>query len=358
MSAETKAPAAPLQDRHLFNATIDFLCLGGASLLILPLISVLPKEAYTGLWIASLVLANFINHPHFAHSYQIFYQDYATKIKGGVYPKALQYRYIFSGIFVPIILVAFFAFCISAGNAKLLGQGVNLMLFLVGWHYAKQGYGIMIVDSVYKKLFLTQTEKKIFLINAYANWLFFWICTNEFLSKQGEKFWGVSYYAFSIPKEFLYGFGALAAATTIATVIAFIKYWTKHKRIPLNGMTAYFTTIYMWLWLRLVPLAFLFVPFFHSLQYLVVVWRYEMNAASGPEVTKKFRQFLAAGFLLGLLGFWIIPIPLNALPYDKAVFGSALFVFIFWIFINVHHYFMDNVIWRRENPSTKKYLFG
>jgi hypothetical protein len=31
---------------------------------------------------------------------------------------------------------------------------------------------------------------------------------------------------------------------------------------------------------------------------------------------------------------------------------------MFWIFINVHHYFLDNVMWRRENPDTGKYLFG
>ena len=34
-----------------------------------------------------------------------------------------------------------------------------------------------------------------------------------------------------------------------------------------------------------------------------------------------------------------------------------MFLFVFWIFINVHHYFLDNVMWRRENPDTKKYLF-
>jgi hypothetical protein len=35
-----------------------------------------------------------------------------------------------------------------------------------------------------------------------------------------------------------------------------------------------------------------------------------------------------------------------------------MFLFVFWICINVHHYFLDNVMWRRENPDTRKYLFG
>lgn len=35
-----------------------------------------------------------------------------------------------------------------------------------------------------------------------------------------------------------------------------------------------------------------------------------------------------------------------------------MFLFVFWIFINVHHYFLDNVIWRAENPETRQHLFA
>jgi hypothetical protein len=33
-------------------------------------------------------------------------------------------------------------------------------------------------------------------------------------------------------------------------------------------------------------------------------------------------------------------------------------VFLFYIFINVHHYFLDNVMWRRGNPDVQKHLFA
>jgi hypothetical protein len=69
--------------------------------------------------------------------------------------------------------------------------------------------------------------------------------------------------------------------------------------------------------------------------------------------------FVAVGGILGFLGFWGIPMLLDAyVPYDTATFGGTLFVFMFWVFINVHHYFLDNVMWRRENPDTRRYLFG
>jgi hypothetical protein len=62
--------------------------------------------------------------------------------------------------------------------------------------------------------------------------------------------------------------------------------------------------------------------------------------------------------LLGFLGFYGLPFALaNLVPYNKAVLGPSLFMFACYIFINVHHYFLDNVMWRRGNPDMK-YVFG
>ena len=38
-----------------------------------------------------------------------------------------------------------------------------------------------------------------------------------------------------------------------------------------------------------------------------------------------------------------LPDPLGETPYVAA----------FYVFVNVHHYFMDHVVWRRENPDTR-----
>jgi hypothetical protein len=249
------------------------------------------------------------------------------------------------------------------------------MAFVVGWHYVKQGYGMLMVDAALKRRFFSAGEKKVLLANSYAVWLFSWLAINVAVSE--KSLWGLSYYSFDVPMPLLVASGAVVALTSSVTLWAMVKRLRGGARLPLNGVIAYLSSLYMWLLLvRLDPLWFLVVPVLHSLQYLVVVWRFEANyqkgqarGASRPAsriATRLFGAsdrlnlafFVLLGWILGFLGFWGLPMLLDAVvPYDRAVFGEAMFLFIFWIFINVHHYLLDNVMWRRENPDAQKYLF-
>ena len=164
-----------------------------------------------------------------------------------------------------------------------------------------------------------------------------------------------------------------AGATTLAFVAMALRKAVKERGLPWNGLIGYVVSIYGWLILaRINPLFTLFVPAFHALQSLVVVWRYQLNRTkAAPDAASRpagllpsvglLRNllFLVLGVLLGYLGFWGLPEWLNSnVDYDRSVFGPAVFLFVFWIFINIHHYFLDNVMWRRENPETRRDLFG
>jgi hypothetical protein len=128
------------------------------------------------------------------------------------------------------------------------------------------------------------------------------------------------------------------------------------------------------IFVRVNPLVLVVVPTFHSLQYLAVVWRYQINAGSQPHMAARpsimnrvfpagvwsnLAIFIGVGVLLGFLGFMGVPRFIDAIfPYDKRVFGPSLFLFMFYIFINIHHYFLDNVMWRRGNPDVQQYIFA
>ncbi|MEX0346101.1 MAG: hypothetical protein AB3N20_14345, partial [Rhizobiaceae bacterium] len=184
IAAETNTPAVDENIRYLFGPVTDFLMLGGGAIIILPLLALVPLEYEFRIAFGALILANFINHPHFAHSYQIFYSNFSNKISGKGYSRELQYRYIFAGIIVPITIALYYTIAIRTDSDIAIGYTVNAMAFFVGWHYVKQGYGMAIVDSVLKKSFFNETEKKALLYNSYIVWIFSWIKTNQVVKEK------------------------------------------------------------------------------------------------------------------------------------------------------------------------------
>lgn len=374
-----RAAAGDRAGRYLFGPFVDFFCLGGGSLVVFAVLLLLPPiDGFRAHVLAlTAVLMYVINQPHFANSYQIFYQGFFRKAFGGEYSPVLRARYIVAGIIVPVLLVLFFAGSIVAESVSVVAFGANIMLFLVGWHYAKQGYGIIIVDSVLKRKFFSDQEKKILLVNAYAVWASYWLFANWLISSR--DLWGLKYYSFPIPDWVLYVAAFATAITTALTLFVLVRKWmATGTPPPVNGTIGYLTTLYAWLLFgRFEPILMLVVPAFHSLQYLLVVCRYRLNLdrarPDGAESSNlgiiarvlpskalvRFARFTAVGLALGYIGFWGMPKVLSSVvPYDQGLFGNWLFFFVLWIFINVHHYFLDNVIWRRESPDTGKYLFA
>ena len=102
------------------------------------------------------------------------------------------------------------------------------------------------------------------------------------------------------------------------------------------------------------------------------MWRYQLNVegaatppagVAGPRALlrtapARLVRFVLAGGLLGVAGFWWAPEFLDAtVGVDPAVFGPTVFLFMAWTFINIHHYFLDAVIWRRDNADMRRHLF-
>lgn len=376
LSVETTArEAAPLPGRYLFGPVADFLMLGGSAFLILPALFFVPREYEGSLAATMVVVAYLVNYPHFAHSYQIFYRNFGRKARGDGYDRSLQLRYIFAGVIVPAIMALFFAYGAATSNTRLLGFAANAMFFFVGWHYVKQGYGMLMVDAVLKRKFFDNRDKKVLLVNSYAVWILAWLQTNTAVT--AGQYYGLQYYTFAAPSWITDIVLAAAVASTAATLLMLASRWRKNGGgLPYNGIVAYVASLYLWILIaRINPLWLLVVPALHSLQYLAVVWRYQTNverdvldaardpepkilSVLGPRYKLRVWGFIIGGAALGYLGFWLIPFMLTALvPYDKQVLGSSLFFFIVLVFINVHHYFLDNVMWRRGNPEVSKYLF-
>lgn len=383
---KTAAPSAAAdagavrEERYLFGPVIDFICLGGGSLILLALIVVLPLGPYEASIVQVVALLAFvINYPHFTNSYQIFYRNFARKAFGRDYDALLRARYINAGIVVPVAMVLFFVVSVLNGDARMLGLAANLMFLLVGWHYVKQGYGILMVDAVLKRQFFQDADKRILRINGYVVWFLSWLLGNTAVSRL--EMLTLNYYTFEAPAILLNVVSVAAAVTGVMTLRMLVRRWRANDgSLPYNGVFAYIASLYFWILvfdLGVNPIWLALIPALHSLQYLEVVWRYQIGyerdrpGANEPLfgflppsiASKKYHLnmalFVVLGVILGAFGFWAIPIFLKeVVTYDADVFGAKMFMFIFAIFINVHHYFLDNVIWRRGNPDMQRYLFN
>jgi len=291
------------------------------------------------------------------------YQNFGKKITGQIDP-LLRRRYIFSGIVVPMLLAAFLAFAAMQDSTMIIKHSVNIMLLSAGWHYAKQGFGILIVTSAYKKVFYTAPERKFLLANAHLMWIFAWILFNT--GSKEKEYFGITFSTLGFPNVVAQVLGGLVVLSTAALVLVFLKKRRKDGMLPLNGVTAYVASTYLWIILRfgmgydnpIHPIVFL-IPAMHSIQYITIVMRMKGNQVLQNQMSRaSFVVFILGGIVIGALLFQVLPSLLDKGSfYNKAVYGPTLFMFMFWIFINIHHYFIDNVIWRREGAEPKKFLF-
>jgi len=353
------APAvAP--ERHLHGPLVDWLLLGGSSLIILPLLTLLPTQRWQAtVAVTMMVLANFINHPHFAHSYQIFYRGFRAKLTHG--EPTMRWRYAGAGIVAPLLLATYFGVGLWRADLRMVGLGFDIMGLFVGWHYVKQGYGMLMVDAALKRRFFNDDEKRLPLINAYAVWVFAWVKLNG--AAQASDYWGVRTMGLAVPHWLALVAGVIAGASGLTVLTMLVRRLRGGGKLPIAGLTAYGVTLYVWTAFGTAnPLVFLVVPALHSMQYLAVVYRFQSSVAGEAEPAKPLRAILRfgiTGLLLGAVLFWVLPIALSArFAYRPELFGATLFVFVGWISVNVHHYFMDSVMWRRGNPETSRHLFG
>ena len=375
-SSDSAQAARPARRRWVHGPWVDFLTLGGGSLVVLgALAAFYPRDDAARAVLAStaLVLAFFLTYPHVAHSYQLFYKGFLTKAFSPA--SALAARYRLAGVVVPVAMVVFFAVALAGDSLALLGLAGNVTLLTSGWHYAKQGFGILMLDAARKGVRFSAGERQRLLWNTHLIWVTFWLMINDTLVKQ--EMWGITYYLIDVPESVRSAMLGVVVLSALVVGYDLFRKWRVERTLPVNGIVAYVATVYAWVLIgRFDPVLLLVVPLFHAIQYLSVVWRYRLNVEgarlrssptsaergwswlSGGNALAGLSRFAVVGGALGAVGFWGAPLALDTLVgYDRAIFGAALFFFIAWTFVGIHHAVMDNVIWRRENSESRRYLF-
>jgi hypothetical protein len=357
---------------------VEFLVVGGGTLILFPLAWILRRAL--GLDASELAVgfsmfyaAFVINDPHFAVTYLLFYKDAKNRAFGAAFSPPQRVRWLISGVLVPTLLAAWAIVALAKNSATTMGWMIQLMFFLVGWHYVKQGFGVLTVLSARRGVRWSPTERAIVLFHCFAGWAYAWASPADSGNLVEEK--GVVYASLAHPPGLERATQIIFFLSALPLLWALYKKWrTEGRPPPLAPLAGLLITVWLWtVYSGIDPLMRYMIPALHSLQYLYFVWllrRNEARAHEGPPhfgLPTRVRVGLLAATAIGL--GWIL---FHGAPslLDEALtsssprriplvddLGPTPYFAALFVFVNIHHYFMDHVIWRRDNPDTR-HLIG
>jgi hypothetical protein len=367
------AQPRPVEATVSAGRAVEFLLVGGATPLLFALSWLLRRAL--GLDAAEYAVgftffygAHLINDPHFSVTYLLFYRDFRARALGDAFKPVQRARYVLAGIVVPMALAVWAIVALSTKSAPTLGLFIQLMFFLVGWHYTKQGFGVMTVLAARRGVRFSAGERFALLAHCFAGWAYAWAEPYDPGREVEEK--GVVYRTIAHPRWLEHAARDVLLATAIALAVVLARKWIRERKLPLvTPLTAMLCSVWTWsIYSSVDPLVRYMVPALHSIQYLYFVWLLrggEAREREGPpwfETSARTRIGILAVSALGLgwLLFHGAPTALDDVLVPRRArttdLGPTPYFAALYAFVNLHHYFMDFVIWRRDNSETR-YLF-
>lgn len=334
------------------------------------------------------LMALLFNHPHFMASYRMAYSR----------DRSFHKKNWFALWLVPLLLAGLFIFSyfsfqttdfsqpwIRGSNAvfaflglsyqwgetanlgtDLLGASVWLMYLTVGWHYSKQVFGCAMVYANYDAYPLSKNQRLMLKLSVFSV-AFYSFC---YLSMHWRNYspltTSFSFLNFPVTELGLpLYFDWLANVAVVMGLVLFLygvvfRNYQTHKKLPSWNFLIPVIAFYIW-WVPLFPQKeyyLMLVPFFHSLQYLVFALRMEnanVEKNKNPQISFAFRMLVL--LLVGFLSFEFIP------AYFDMRFSDGLSITVFFtaavaVFINVHHFFIDSVLWRFQDGDMRQVILS
>ncbi len=287
---------------------------------------------------------------HFGISYHLAYADARSTVR----------RRPFALLVAPVLLIVVLATTtaialVSGTDSRngLTSALITSVYLLTMWHYIKQAYGIARLGAAYAKISLTSNEVRVLRYGVYPLWL---MSVARLLTRgRGFSFARYRIGAELFPPWVFTSTRVIALASAIPLAVVFIQVARRNRGWPPSLMLAPYVAAFLWLG---IPVGYaslgLLLGVFHAMQYLTCAHRAEIAIArtqhSEVNLTRWLEVFAGAacgGLILTTWG----PQVLNRAFLGGGrplVFSATLFVFL-----NLHHYMVDAVIWRSNGDLVR-----
>jgi hypothetical protein len=260
-------------------------------------------------------------------------------------------------MYVPAILVGYIALAVSSqeNTRVLVIILITVASAYLAWHYTGQVWGMMASFAYLegarfddRERFLIRTSLRILLA-----WHVVWFLYTQLRDPSVVR----SLYLF------------ISAGTLVAFALGAYGLAKMRRRIgrlpPLRALVAWLALFAWYALLARDPRALFWVQLAHALQYLAFPIRVEMNNATSAHPANRSRLLahmaVYGAVLLGLSVAITTYVPATAMGVIGDVFSEdprwAAPILIL-LFINIHHYFTDGVIWKISDPEVRRELFA
>lgn len=368
--SDTKLPA-------IVSPTVDFVLSGGGSIFVVLALLLVGVVAPTTPWLAVgfapvpvLILQFALNMPHFLASYRLLY---------GRREQVQQHPFV--GLYLPFLLFVVCVYALltpglgpngpSLANVAVINLFGVLTTLLLAWHYTGQAWGMVASFAFMGGVRMDNTER--LLIRAGLQILLVWHVLWGVKQMFGPLDWDPSDQRMpwveaineQLPEVLPFVHQAYDVWSIIAVlsvpvgIYGFVRIYRRTGRaLPLRSVAPW-VAIHMWyLLVWAYPGLFLLLQIFHAMQYLAFPMRVEVNQFVERHPDKqgrKVRHVISYYLALLVAGFVVFGLP----EFGKS-FGdpSGSVSMLVAGFVNMHHYFMDGVLWKIRNPEVRRALFA
>jgi hypothetical protein len=331
----------------ILSPVVDFLCVGGLSLIVfIPLL----LSGRTDLVLigagAQAWLGTAINMPHFMASYRLVYRS-RESIR----------RHKWASIYIPAILLVYIALALweAQYSPVLVIILISVSSAYLAWHYTGQVWGMM---ASYAYLGGTKFEKdERFLIRTSLRILLAWHVVWFLYTQLRDP---------SKVRPFYFIISAGTAVAFVLGLIGLIKMRRRTGQLPPGKALVAWSAIFVWYaMMARDPKAIFWIQIAHALQYLAFPVRVEINrTVAAPPQSKRSVATHMAIYGVALIGVSFVIaqiVPGAAMGVIANMFGEEpgrAAPILILMFLNIHHYFTDGVIWKISNREVRQDLFA